>query len=82
MLIIILEYTCNMVVHIHSKYTFINPNTPNYTPYNSKNTPLYIHRVATKLVTLQLMGYKLFFLDENQTKCCSHVRMNIKIVSN
>jgi hypothetical protein len=30
MLIIILEYICNMVVHIHSKYTFINPNTPNY----------------------------------------------------
>jgi hypothetical protein len=35
MLIIILEYTCNMVVHIHSKYTFINPNTPYYIPYNS-----------------------------------------------
>jgi hypothetical protein len=50
MLIIILEYTCNMVVHIHSKYKFINPNTPNYIPYNSQNTPLYIHRVATKLV--------------------------------
>jgi hypothetical protein len=32
MLIIILEYTCNMVVHIHSKYTFINVNTPNYIP--------------------------------------------------
>jgi hypothetical protein len=30
MLIILLEYTYNMVVHIHSKYTFINPNTPNY----------------------------------------------------
>ncbi len=30
MLIIIPEYTCNMVVHIHSKYTFINPNTPDY----------------------------------------------------
>jgi len=32
MLIIILEYTCNMVVHIHSKYTFINRNIPNYIP--------------------------------------------------
>jgi hypothetical protein len=32
MLIIILEYTYNMVVHINSKYTFINPNTPNYIP--------------------------------------------------
>jgi hypothetical protein len=25
MLIIILEYTCNIIVHIHSKYTFVNP---------------------------------------------------------
>jgi hypothetical protein len=32
MLIIIIEYTCNMVVHIHSKYTFINLNTPKYIP--------------------------------------------------
>ncbi len=30
MLIILLEYTCNMVVEIHSKYTFININIPNY----------------------------------------------------
>jgi hypothetical protein len=30
MLIIILEYTFNMVVHINSKYTFINLNTLNY----------------------------------------------------
>jgi hypothetical protein len=30
MLIIILEYTSNMVIHIISKNTFINPNTPNY----------------------------------------------------
>jgi hypothetical protein len=30
MLIIIFEYTCNMVVHIHSKYIFINFNAPNY----------------------------------------------------
>jgi hypothetical protein len=30
MLIIIFEYTYNMVVCIHSKYTFINPNTHNY----------------------------------------------------
>jgi hypothetical protein len=29
-LIILIEYTCNMVVDIHSKYTFINLNTPNY----------------------------------------------------
>jgi len=32
MLIIILEYTFNMVVHINSKYMFINLNTPNYIP--------------------------------------------------
>jgi hypothetical protein len=32
MLIIILEYTCTMVVHINSKYTFINLNTLNYIP--------------------------------------------------
>jgi len=30
MLIIIFEYTFNMVVHIHLKYTYINLNTPNY----------------------------------------------------
>jgi hypothetical protein len=41
------ECTCNMVVHVHSKYMFINPNTFNYIPWNSQNTPLYIHRVAT-----------------------------------
>jgi hypothetical protein len=55
-LIILLEYTCNMVVHVHSKYIFINLNTPNYIPYNSQNTPLYIHRVATKLVTFATNG--------------------------
>jgi len=32
MLIILLEYTCNIDVHIHSKYTFINFNRPNYIP--------------------------------------------------
>jgi hypothetical protein len=56
MLIIILEYTCNMVVHIHSKYTFINPNTFNYILYNFQNIPLYIHRIATKLVTFVING--------------------------
>jgi hypothetical protein len=56
MLIIIFEYTCNMVVHIHFKFTFINPNTPNYIPWNSQNTPLYIHMVVTKLVTFVING--------------------------
>jgi hypothetical protein len=56
MLIIILEYTCNMVVHIHSKYIFINLNTPNYILYNSQNTPLYTYRVATKLITFVTNG--------------------------
>jgi hypothetical protein len=56
MLIILLEYTCNMVVHIHSKYAFISLNTPNYIPWNSQNTPLYTHKVATKLVTFATNG--------------------------
>jgi hypothetical protein len=56
MLIIILEYTFNMVVHINSKYTFINPNTLNDIPYNSQNTLLYTHRVAIKLVTFATNG--------------------------
>jgi len=56
MLIITLEYTYNMVVHINSKYTFINPNRFNYIPSNSQNTPLYIHKVTTKLVTFVING--------------------------
>jgi len=56
MLLIILEYTFNMVVHINSKYTFINHNTPNYNPYNWQNTTLYIHKVAIKLVTFITNG--------------------------
>jgi hypothetical protein len=59
MLIIILEYTCNTVVHIHSKYTFINPNTSNYIPENSQNITLYIHRVTTKLVTFTTNGTQI-----------------------
>ncbi len=62
MLIIIFEYTCNMVVHIHSKYTFINHNTLDYIPYNSQNAPLYIHKVATKLVTFATKGTYIIFL--------------------
>jgi len=31
---------------------------------------------------LQLMGHRLFFVDENQTKRGSHGRMNTKIVTN
>jgi len=62
MLIIILGYTCNMIVYIHSKYTFINHNTPNYIPYNSQNAPLYIHRVATKLVTFATNGTQIVLL--------------------
>jgi hypothetical protein len=71
-----------MVVLINSKYAFINLNTPKYILYNSQNTPLYIHRVVINWSRLQLMGHKLFFLDENQIKCCSHVKMNVKIVAN
>jgi len=56
LIIIMLEYTFNMVVHINSKYTFINHNTPNYIIYNSQNTPFYTHRVAIKLVTFATNG--------------------------
>jgi hypothetical protein len=55
MLIILLEYTCNMVVHIHSKL-FLVRETPNCIPYNSYNTPLYTQRVVTKLVTFATNG--------------------------
>ncbi len=34
----------------------MNPNTPNYIPSNSQNTPLYNHRVAIKLVTFVTNG--------------------------
>jgi hypothetical protein len=56
MLIIIIEYTFNMVVHIHSKYTFVNFNIPNYIPQNTQNTSLYTHRAITKLVTFATNG--------------------------
>ncbi len=57
--IIIFEYTFNMVVHIHSKYTFINPNTFSYILYNSQNTPLYTHGFVTKLVTFATNGTQI-----------------------
>jgi hypothetical protein len=56
MLIIILEYTCNIIVHIHSKYIFVNLNIPNYIFLNTQNRPLYIHSVTTKLVTFATNG--------------------------
>jgi len=37
LLIILFEYTCNMIVHIHSKYTFIN--------FNTHNVFLRIHKI-------------------------------------
>jgi hypothetical protein len=46
MLIIIFEYTYNMVVHIFTKYTFMNNNIPKYIPWNTQNTPFYIHKVV------------------------------------
>jgi hypothetical protein len=56
MLIIIFELTYIMVIHINSKYTFKNPNTPNYIFYNSQNIPLYTHKVITKLVACGTNG--------------------------
>jgi len=49
MLIIILEYICNMIVHIHSKYTFISPNTP-------KMHLCIFDRFTTKLITFATNG--------------------------
>ncbi len=77
MLIIIFEYTCNMVIDIHSKI-LIHPTIF-----------LRIHKIYLCIFTglqlnwshLLLMGHKYFFLDENQIKCCLNVRMNIKIVA-
>jgi len=40
-----------MVIHIYSKYTFVNYNIPNYISENTQNTPLY-----TKLVTFATNG--------------------------
>jgi hypothetical protein len=56
MLIIIFEYTCNIIVRIHSKYTFVNPNIFNYIFKVTQNRPLYIHKVAIKLVTFATNG--------------------------
>jgi len=55
MLIRIFEYICNIVIHIHSKYTFVNPNIPNYIP-NTQNTPLDIYRAVSKLDTFATNG--------------------------
>jgi hypothetical protein len=62
MLIIIFEYTCNIIVHIHSKYTFVNPNISNYIHKNTQNKPLYIHSVTTKLVTFAINGTYIILL--------------------
>jgi len=32
LIIIIFEYTYNLVIHIQSMYIFVNPNKPNYIP--------------------------------------------------
>jgi hypothetical protein len=83
MLIIIFEYTCNMVIHMHSKYTFVSYNIPNYIPQNTQKIYLCILvRLQLNWSHLQLMGHKLLFLNENQIKCCSHGRMQNKIVTN
>ncbi len=64
MLLIIIEYTDNMIVHTHSKYTFVNFNISNYIFQNTKVTPLYILKAMTKLVTFASDGHKLVFWDE------------------
>jgi hypothetical protein len=67
MLIRILEYTCNMVVHIHSKYTFtIHPSL--FLKIYKIHLCIFI-RLHVNWSHLQLMGHKLFFLDEHQNSC-------------
>jgi hypothetical protein len=56
MLIIILEYTCNMVVHVYSKYTFVSLNIPNYIFLNTQNTQVHTQRAVIKLVTFATNG--------------------------
>jgi len=82
MLIILLEYTCNMFVHIHSKYTFINLNTPIILFIIHKILLCILIGLQLNWSHLELMGHELFFFDENQTECFSHGRMNTKIVAN
>jgi hypothetical protein len=76
MLIIILEFTSNIIIHIHSKYTFGNPDIFKYIFLNTQNRPLYIHRLATKLVTFATNGTYVVFFGWNQTSCklvqCNH----------
>jgi len=64
MIIIIFEYTSNMVVRIHSKYIFINPKTPNYILLKSQNAPLYTYKVAIKLVIFATNGTYIFLLGK------------------
>jgi hypothetical protein len=65
MIIIIFEYKSNMVVRIHSKYTFINILHP-IIFFRIHKIHLYI-LIGLQLnwSHLQLMGHTLFFLDEN-----------------
>jgi len=57
MLRIIIEYTCNMVVHIHSKYIII------FFIIHKIQLCIFI-KLQLNWSCLQLMGHKLFFLDE------------------
>jgi hypothetical protein len=56
MLIKILEYICNMAIHTHSKYIFVNLNIPNYVFLNTKNTQLYTYEATTKFVVFAING--------------------------
>jgi len=64
-LIIILEYTSNMVVHMSSKYTFIILILPIMLSRIQKIHLCIVVRLQLNWSHLQLMGHKLFFLDEN-----------------
>jgi hypothetical protein len=65
MIIIIFEYTSNMVVHIHSKYTFMNILHP-IIFFRIHKRHLYIFiGLQLNWSHLQLMEHTLFFLGEN-----------------
>jgi hypothetical protein len=71
-IIIIIEYKYKLVIPIHSKYIFVNPIIF-----------LRIYKIhLCTVIGLQLIGDKLFFMHEKQTKCCSHGRIKINIVTN
>jgi hypothetical protein len=61
MLIIILEYTCNTVVRVHSKYTFINLIHPTIFLRIQKIHLCIFMGLQLNWSRLQLMGHKFIY---------------------